>query len=253
MKRYLLILFIIISLLVSCSTTQVKKSEPQAEAPKTEAQATPEAAPAAEQPAAPEAAEEKAPETEVPAETEEIPAEEEQPVAEQEVTEEVPVVVEVPETVTEQETPAEEQDWSQVIGAAPSEQAAQAPAEEEKAPETPAAEPETEAPKAAKTPAPTPARKASFVDRLISIIKKVGTFISNQILLSIGIFVCFGGFIYLIVVLAVSARREKERRNTYGRKAPKAKEESGTFRASQDKDPESDDEFLKSLLGDDNL
>ena len=248
MKRYLLILFVIISLLVSCSSTQVKQSETPAEKPVTEAPASQEKAPEAEEAKEPEAVQEEAPEAESPSEETVV---EEQPVEEQEVTEELPAE-EAQETPVEDESASDEQDWSQVIGSAPAEQAPEAQAEPQKAPEAPASEPEKEAAEAekapAREPAQTPPRKASFTDKIISIVKKVGNFISDQILLSIGIFVCFGGIVYLIVVLAISGRRERQKRPAPARKAPK---ENTSFEPGQDKEPESDDDFLKSLLGDD--
>ena len=90
--------------------------------------------------------------------------------------------------------------------------------------------------------------KSSFTDKIISIVKKVGNFVSEQILLSIGLFVCFGGIVYLIVVLAISGRRERQRRPAPARKAPR---ENTSFEPGQDKEPQTDDDFLKSLLGDD--
>ena len=246
MKRYLLILFVIISLLVSCSTTKVKQPETPAEPPVAEAPAAQETVPAAEEAKEAEAPVEEAPEAEAPAEEE--AAAEEQHVEEQEVTEEIPAEAEAQEAPAEEESTSDEQDWSQVIGSAPAEQAPQAQPEPEKAPEAPAAEPAKEAPKAEKVPAQTPARKSSFTDKIISIVKKVGNFVSEQILLSIGLFVCFGGIVYLIVVLAISGRRERQRRPAPARKAPR---ENTSFEPGQDKEPQTDDDFLKSLLGDD--
>ena len=246
MKRYLLVLFIIISLLVSCSTTKVKQPETPAEPPVAEAPAAQETVPAAEEAKEAEAPVEEAPEAEAPAEEE--AAAEEQPVEEQEVTEEIPAEAEAQEAPAEEESTSDEQDWSQVIGSAPAEQAPQAQPEPEKAPEASAAEPAKEAPKAEKVPAQTPARKSSFTDKIISIVKKVGNFVSEQILLSIGLFVCFGGIVYLIVVLAISGRRERQRRPAPARKAPR---ENTSFEPGQDKEPQTDDDFLKSLLGDD--
>ena len=248
MKRYLLILFVIISLLVSCSSTQVKQSETPAEKPVTEAPASQEKAPEAEEAKEPEAVQEEAPEAESPSEETVV---EEQPVEEQEVTEELPAE-EAQEAPAEEIPSSDEQDWSQVIGSAPAEQAPEVQAEPQKAPEAPASEPEKEAAEAekapARQPAQTPPKKASFTDKIISIVKKVGNFISDQILLSIGIFVCFGGIVYLIVVLAISGRRERQKRPAPARKAPK---ENTSFEPGQDKEPETDDDFLKSLLGDD--
>ena len=247
MKRYLLIVFVIISLLVSCSSTKAKQPETQAETPVAEAPAAQEKAPEVEESKESEVPAEEAVEVEIPAGEEAVA--EEQPVEEQEITEEEqPAEAEAEETPADEEPAAAEQDWSQVIGSAPTEQAPQAQPEPEKAPETSQAEPEKEAPKEEKVPAQTPARKASFTDKIISIVKKVGNFISDQILLSIGIFVCVGGFVDLIAALAVSSRRERQRRIVPNKKASK---ENTSFKPGQDKDPESDDDFLKSLLGDD--
>ena len=256
MKRYLLILFVIISLSVSCSSTQVKQPETPAEPPVAEAPAAQEKAPEAEEAKEPESTSEEIPVSGAPAEGEDAVAEEAasetQPLEEQEVTEELPAEAEEQEVQGEEETAIDVQDWSQVIGTAPAEQAPEVQSEPEKAPETPVEEPKKEAPEAEKAPAQqpaqTPARKASFTDKIISIVKTVGNFVSDQILLSIGIFVCVGGFVYLIAALAISGRREREKRATRVRKTPK---ENTSFEPGQDKDPESDDDFLKSLLGDD--
>ena len=247
MKRYLLILFIIISLLVSCSSTQVKQPEVQSEPPVAEAPAAQEQAPETEEVEEADATPQEAPEAETPVEEE--AAAEEQPVEEQEVIEEQqPAEAEAAEAVVEEDTSSDEQDWSQVIGSAPAEQAPQVQSEPEKEPETPAPEPEKEAPKAEKAPAQAPARTASFTDKIISLVKTVGNFISEQILLSIGIFVCFGGFVYLIAVLAISGKRERQKRPAPARKTVR---ENTSFEPGQDKEPETDDDFLKSLLGDD--
>ena len=248
MKRYLLILFIIIYLLVSCSTTQVKNAETQPEPVRTEVPAAEEQAPVTEDAGEAETTTEEAPETEAHAEeepVEELPVEEqpaeEQPVPEQEVTEENAPEAAASEEIVEEEISSDEQDWSQVIGAAPSDEPVQEEPEVVKEAEVPA-------PKAEKPQSSPKASNPSFVDRLTSLIKRTGNFIADEILLSIGIFVCVGGFVYLVAALAISSRRERQKRATRVRKAPK---ENTAFEPGQDKDPESDDDFLKSLLGDD--
>lgn len=248
MKRYFLIAFIIISLLVSCSTTQVKKSEPTAGPPVAETPATAqETAPEAEEAQEPEVTAEEAPEAEVPAEEEAVP--EEQPVEEKEVTAELqPAVEESPNAQGEEESAIDEQDWSQVIGAAPSAEAEQETAAEEKKAEVAAAMPAREAPKAEKPQSAAKASNPSFVDRLTSVIKKTGNFIADEILLSIGIFLCVGGFVYLIAALAISSRQERQKRATHVKKAAN---DNTPFKPGKDEEPESDDDFLKSLLGDD--
>ena len=259
MKRYFLIFFIIISLMVSCSTTQVKQSSIPAEPPVGEVQAAQEKAPETEGAKETETAPEEVPEAEAPAVEEDAVAEEAafevQPVEEQEVTEELPAEKETQEVQVEEDTASNNQDWSQVIGTAPAEQAPEVQSEPEKVPEAPAAEPENETPEAeeapAQQPAKAPARKASFTDKIISIVKTVGNFVSDQILLSIGIFVCVGGFVYLIVALVISGRRDRERLNSERRKRGTSNGESDTFRSERDSDPETDEAFLRKLLGDD--
>ena len=180
----------------------------------------------------------------------------EQPVVEQEVTEAEPTESEQTEATVAEEKPVDEQDWSQVIGAAPAETVEEENTETEIAAEAPASvetkEKTVEKTEKSQSPAPARVSKPSFVDRLTSFIRKIGDFIASQILLSIGIFVCFGGFVYLIVALVISSRREKRRSGYYGKKAKQDRSESDTFRPEQDKDPETDDGFLRSLLGDDN-
>lgn len=256
MKRVLLIFFIVLSLFVSCSSTQVKKPEPQVEQPTTEAVSDEQAVNQKETDTASETVEEPVEEEEAPAqEVEPVSSEEvEQPVAEQEVTETEPTESELTEATVAEDNPVDEQDWSQVIGAAPTETVEEETAETEVAAEAPASveTKETTVQNTEVSQSPARVSKPSFVDRLTSFARKIGDFIASQILLSIGIFVCFGGFVYLIVALVTSSRREKRRSGYCGKKTKQDRSESDTFRPEQDKDPETDDDFLRSLLGDDN-
>ena len=262
MKRFLLILFLVLSLLVSCATTK-ENPAPQVESPAQQTQVAAPETPVQEEEKISEDSDILVPQEEDAPESE--PESEEQPVADQEVAaEETPVA----EAAEESVSAIDEQDWSQVISAAPS-----APTEEQKPQEepvqevpvqakteTPAAEPvqaKTETPAAEPAKAQTPpaaaaVRPSSFVDKLTALIKKVGNFVADQILLSIGIFVCIGGMIYLIAALVISGRRDRENAKAGSRKTRARDEESEAFNSSSDTDPETDEDFLKRLLGDGN-
>ncbi|MBR6084519.1 MAG: hypothetical protein IKP61_02760 [Spirochaetales bacterium] len=247
MKRFLLILFLVLSLLVSCAT-----KAPKSESPAQQTQSSAIDSPAQEQENSPEEPEVLAPVEEAAAETE--PDSEEQPVAEQEVVEETAPVEEAPEETV---PVADEQDWSQVISAAPAatveEQKPQAEPAVEAAPAQTKTEERTAEPAKAQSQVTTAARiPSSLADKLIAFIKKVGTFVADQVLLSIGIFVCIGGFIYLIAALVISGRRDRERAKARSRKKRAMEEESEAFSPSSDTDPETDEDFLKRLLGDGN-
>ena len=208
MRRILLILCLILALLVSCATGKTHVSEPEVETvvpTVVEEPAQAEEIPAVEEPAE---------ETIIPEEAELIPEEEEQVVPEEQVTEEV---IPAEEIAFE---PTEEQDWSQVITAEAPEQEAEAePAVvEEPVVEAPAVV-EEEKPQAAaeseKPQAKTSAKKSDFTDKMTDLIKKVGAFVVKEKLLSVGLFVCFIGIIYLIVALIISARRSRREDDYY--------------------------------------
>ena len=260
MKRVLIILFLVLSLLVSCASSQVKKPESKAEEPKIESTS----------PVITEDVENNESEPfEEPVE-EEVTSVDDEPSA---ISDDSEQFIAEPEIIKEDSTegvPSEasvgnadeevNQDWSQIIGAAPSDVDTEDLAEVEETVENddPAplsetaakAEPvQTEKPQSV-TSAP---RKASFSDRLTSFIKRIGNFIADQILMSIGFFVCFCGFIYLIVALIVSARRERQRAGRHaGKNTRNGGYDSESYGRDQDKDPENDDDFLRKLLGDDN-
>ena len=259
MKRVLLVLFLVLSLLVSCASS-TKGNDSQTISEQQQTQTTAVETPVPEEDKLSAETEIVVPQEEPAAETE--PETEEQPVAEQVIAEEVTPVAEIPE---ESASVSDELDWSQVISAAPDaaaeetaaegEQAAPqmeqtvevAPAQEKKA-ETPAPEPV----KAQSQPTAAAKRPSSFVDNLTSLIKKVGNFVADQILLSVGIFVCIGGMIYLIAALVISGRRDREKARSGRRNAKSRDEDSESFRPSSDSDPETDEDFLKRLLGDGN-
>lgn len=248
MKRFLLILFLVLSLLVSCATKAPKSESP---AQQTQSSAIDDS-PAQEQENSPEEPEVLAPVEEAAAETE--PDSEEQPVVEQEVVEETAPVEEAPEETV---PVADEQDWSQVISAAPAatveEQKPQAEPVVEAAPAQTKTEERTAEPAKAQSQVTTAARRpSSLADKLIAFIKKVGNFVADQVLLSIGIFVCIGGLIYLIAALVISGRRDRERARARSRKKRAMEEDSEAFSPSSDTDPETDEDFLKRLLGDGN-
>ena len=256
MKRVLLILFLVLSLLVSCSTTsQVKKPEPKAEEPKTEI-------------APPVNTEETVVNNEAEPVEESIPeevfTEEDNPSDVSDDSEQIAAEPEINVDDTEEDTPsetpvenvetAESQDWSQVIGGDAPDVDTEEPeqiAEVAQAPVTePAADPAQVPAKAEEPKSTGTAKKASFVDRITSFIKKTGKFISDEPLMSVGIFVCLFGLIYLIAALVISGRRDREKASSNSRKNPKYNDESDPFRPGSDDEPETDDDFLRRLLGD---
>ena len=255
MKRYLLILFIIIPLMASCSSAQVKQPETPAEKPAAETRATQETTTESEEAKEPEAESAEVSEAEAPAAVadavpEEETVTEEQPVEEQEVIEDLPVEAVAQEAPVE-EAADDEQDWSRVIGTAPSEEIREEEPEFDTASATTVSEPAAEASESEKLQTYSSVKQPSLTDRLISLFKRVGNFIADEILLSIGIFVCFGGIIYFFVALAVSDRHDKQRNGSGDRNSRREKVESDSFTSGRDKEPENDEDFLKSLLGDD--
>ena len=251
MRKILIIFLTILLLLVSCATKEVKQDEPEMEVVEatvveTPAPITPEPALEPELPP-----EEPLPEPEPEVVDFEPVAEE--PVAEQEVTEPEPVVE---EPVTEQ--PAEE-DWSKVITAeAPVEQPV---AEESEVKETTETKPEEEKAPAVKTQtsmAVAAAKEPSFVDKVTDVLKKIGQFIMREKLLSIGFLTCIIGVFYLIIAL-VKTRHRRDRFDSYhdyqedeSYEQEPEKVEAKPAPKRHDTEPEDeDDEFLRSLLGDD--
>ena len=274
MKRVLLIALVLL-LLVSCASSQAKKPEPQASQTTIESAEVVESADAVTPAETTEATE--SPQETVEQESQQLPEEvveavseeaavpvvseepeavdnNEQVIVEQEVASIEPAEAEIEKASVEEAVPADGQDWGQVIGSAPT-----AEAETEKPAETVAAVPKTateaktEVARAEKVQSTsvTP-DKASFVDRLTSFVKRVGNFIAHQILMSIGFLVCFIGLIYLFIALIINARRTRERDRYASRKQRTDNGASDSFRPGSDEDPETDDAFLRSLLGDDN-
>ena len=264
MRKFLIILLSILLLLVSCATKVDNQEEP--ELPFVES--TPEETPAPvvpepePEPVVPqeEPVLEPEPEPEPKLEPEPVVVE---PVVEQEVII-VPVVIEEPAV----EQPSEE-DWSKVITAsAPVEEQPQEQPQEEPEPEVKETTVEETKPVEEKAPAVTqtpanaqetakPAINPSFVDKATDILKKIGQFIMKEKLMSIGFLTCFIGVIYLIVAL-VKTRRPRDRFDSYYSYQDKDYEEQEPvvedpkpWQKKQDTEPEDeDDEFLRSLLGD---
>lgn len=262
MKRVLLIALVLL-LLVSCASSQVKTTEPQTP------QTTIESAEVAGSVEVPEAAEA----TEIPHAVEEqvdeaVPEEAALPIVTEEpevienndqitVIQEVvaiePTEAEVEKAPSAEETPSDEQDWGQVIGSALAAEAeAEKPAETEVTVHEKATEVKDEAAQVEVQSTSVSPRKASFVDKLTLLVKRVGNFVAQQILMSIGLLVCFIGLIYLFVALIINARRTRERDRYASRRQRTDNGESDSFRPGSDEDPETDDAFLRSLLGDDN-
>ena len=253
MRKILIIFLTILLLLVSCATKEVKQDEPEMEVVEATVVETP--APVTPEPALEPELPQEEPLPEPEPEVVDFEPVVEEPVAEQEVTEIEPVVE---EPVKEQ---PEEEDWSKVI-------TAEAPVEQPVA-EEPEAKVTVEEPKpaeekapATKTPAtstaPASAKKPSFVDKVTDSLKKIGQFIMREKLLSIGFLTCIIGVIYLIIAL-VKSRRPRDRFDSYERpeqpyyedQEPEVVEEK-TAPKRHDTEPEDeDDEFLRSLLGDD--
>ena len=257
MRKFLIILLSILFLLVSCATKEVKQDEPEIEVIEATVVETP--APVVPEPSSEPVVphEEPAPEPVPEPEPEPEPVVVE-PVTEQEIIEPVRT-----EEIVVVEQPSEE-DWSMVITAsAPVEENPQE--EEPEVKETTVEEPkpaEEKAPAVAETPAKTTetaktAKEPSFVDKVTDILKKIGQYIVKEKLLSIGFLTCIIGVIYLIVAL-VKTRRPRDRfdsyygyqDNNYEDQEPEV-ETPKPGQKKQDLEPEDeDDEFLRSLLGD---
>ena len=273
MKRIFIVLLIALLVLTSCSTGKATQEEPEIEV----VTATPEKAPTADVPVVePSVQPEEPKEAEAPVVETELPQEPE--VVIEVLPDEEVIVVDEPQPIDEK-TAEEiiealvEQDWSQVITAtAPAEEkpaAEQKPAETAKpaaTAEKPAAEadkpaatqttPATQAPAAAQTVKKAAEKAESGIAAFFS---KVGSFIMKEKLLSIGLLVCAIGVIYLIVALVISKRPRKHKHHRhdseqYYQEAEEdagEDEDAGYAAPEEDVRPGEDDEFLRSLLGDD--
>lgn len=286
MRRFLLILCLILALLVSCATGKAPVSESEVE--------TDVVPIVVEEPAqVEEAPEEQVPSEEIvfPEEEEMIPEgeeviseDEEQFIPEEQVTEdEIPSEEISFELVEESQEPVEEQDWSQEITAtAPGQEAEtqtvveesttyatsyegtieEEPVVSELSPDV--ASIETEEPAAIpgsdetddcsaseKSQSKPSAKNMSFVDKLSDLVKKAGAFIVKEKLFSLGLFVCFIGIVYLIIALIISSVRSRREDSYYHRKPVDDDAETMELKSIQsDTEPASeDDEFLRSLLG----
>ena len=101
-------------------------------------------------------------------------------------------------------------------------------------------------------------KEPSFVDKVTDVLKKIGQFIMREKLLSIGFLTCIIGVIYLIIAL-VKTRHRRDRFDSYhdyqedeSYEQEPEKVEAKPAPKRHDTEPEDeDDEFLRSLLGDD--
>lgn len=283
MKRFFIFLLVVLLVLTSCSTGKVSKEEPEVEV----VTATPEKAPTVELPATEPAEQPQAQEqAEVPAAETEQP---QQPEAIIEVLPEDEKIV-VEETGPIDEATAEEivealveQDWSKVITAtAPAEEKPAAegkpaeaakPAETQASQSSQAAEPAQQSAQAAQ-PAQTAEpeqtaqttqklaeKKGTTLSKIAAFFSKVGNFVMKEKLLSIGILVCCVGVVYLIIALFISRHPKKPKHRHHAEASYQEGEEGDQEEDSSDDDDDSpvqedvaageDDEFLRSLLGED--
>ena len=222
MKKIFICLLVFLLVLVSCTTKSVKSEAPAVEV----VEATTVESPAPVTPVVT-----PVPEPEVQVE----------PVHEEKTGEGVEII---PEKEVEPEVSAEEaavaeavdealaEDWSKTItAAAPEEEKPVAAASEKTEPEQTASSvtsKTTAAPSESKEPAQTPSaaktseQSAEKETKKEGLFSKIGHFIANQKLLSIGILTCVIGFIYLVVALIISRRPRKVKTPA---PAPEAQEE----------------------------
>ena len=222
MKKIFICLLVFLLVLVSCTTKSVKSEAPAVEV----VEATTVESPAPVTPVVT-----PVPEPEVQVE----------PVHEEKTGEGVEII---PEKEVEPEVSAEEaavaeavdealaEDWSKTItAAAPEEEKPVAAASEKTEPEqtassvtskTTAAQSESKEPAQTPSAAKTSEQSAEKETKKEGLFSKIGHFIANQKLLSIGILTCVIGFIYLVVALIISRRPRKVKTPA---PAPEAQEE----------------------------
>ncbi|MBQ2049115.1 MAG: hypothetical protein II493_01735 [Spirochaetales bacterium] len=222
MKKIFICLLVFLLVLVSCTTKSVKSEAPAVEV----VEATTVESPA---PVTPVVTPVPGPEVQV------------EPVHEEKTGEGVEII---PEKEVEPEVSAEEaavaeavdealaEDWSMTItAAAPEEEKPVAAASDKTEPEQTASSvtsKTTAAPSESKEPAQTPSaaktseQSAEKETKKEGLFSKIGHFIANQKLLSIGILTCAIGFIYLVVALIISRRPRKVKTPA---PAPEAQEE----------------------------
>ena len=277
MRRFFIFLLVVLLVLTSCSTGKVKQEEPEIEV----VAATPEKAPEAGLPAdEPSVQPEEQEEAEVPQAGEEESPEPE--VIIEVLDDEEVIVVSESEDVDEQA--AEEiiealsdQDWSTVItatapeekevasekkteeAAKPAEPAETQSAPAAQAPQAPqAAQPATQSTQAA--PATQKAAEKKSASKIAAFFSRIGNFVMKEKLLSIGLLVCAVGVVYLIVAIVISRRPKKHRRPRNAEtdysgdnedEAGEDEEDGVTEAPQEDFRGGDDDEFLRSLLGDD--
>lgn len=222
MKKIFICLLVFLLVLVSCTTKSVKSEAPAVEV----VEATTVESPA---PVTPVVTPVPEPEVQVEPVHEEKTGEGVEIIPEKEVEPEVSAEeAAVAEAVDE----AQAEDWSKTItAAAPEEEKPVAAASEKTEPEQTASSvtsKTTAAPSESKEPAQTPSsaktseQSAEKETKNEGLFSKIGHFIANQKLLSIGILTCVIGFIYLVVALIISRRPRKVKTPA---PAPEAQEE----------------------------
>lgn len=222
MKKIFICLLVFLLVLVSCTTKSVKSEAPAVEV----VEATTVESPA---PVTPVVTPVPGPEVQV------------EPVHEEKTGEGVEII---PEKEVEPEVSAEEaavaeavdealaEDWSKTItAAAPEEEKPVAAASDKTEPEqtassdtskTTAAPSESKEPAQTSSAAKTSEQSSEKETKNEGLFSKIGHFIANQKLLSIGILTCAIGFIYLVVALIISRRPRKVKTPA---PAPEAQEE----------------------------
>ena len=234
MKKIFICLLVFLLVLVSCTTKSVKSEAPAVEV----VEATTVESPA---PVTPVVTPVPGPEVQV------------EPVHEEKTGEGVEII---PEKEVEPEVSAEEaavaeavdealaEDWSKTITAAAPEEEKPVAAASDKTTEpeqtassvtskTTAAQSESKEPAQTPSAAKTSEQSAEKETKKEGLFSKIGHFIANQKLLSIGILTCVIGFIYLVVALIISRRPRKVKTPA---PAPEAQEEV----SEPDVEPQSD-------------
>ena len=222
MKKIFICLLIFLLVLVSCTTKSVKADKTDVEVVEATVVETPAPAASVDIPV-------QEPEIQVEPVAEEQTAEVIEILPTEEIIVEGPVVEENPEVAIEIADILAEEDWSQAItGSAPEEEQTveveltAKPVSEPTASVSSKATPEsTVTAQTSQTQTTAPAKTASASTTAVKteektdsegLFSKIGHFIANQKLLSIGILTCIIGIVYLIVALFISRRPKKEKK-----------------------------------------
>ncbi len=243
MKKRLLFVCSILLVLASCASNKAVKTEVEPEPVETTVVEQIEVPVLVEEDLSPASAEVA---SDQPAEEPQVLPEEE---VEQPISESVLEEIEQEFTEMEPVQTLPESDWGYVFTS--SEQPVSQEAEEEKpVVEETASQVKEEKPSA---PVSIPSQAAPVQPKSEpSVFDRILLFISNEILFSVGLLVCFIGLVYFIIALVRSGSRPSRRRKP--NRDDKVSEPSETVdaNASDDSDlSDEDDEFLKALLGED--